>query len=217
MDFGLYIFFALASCFVGSIVLALAGHRWINFLYDRNEKILSFPDTRKERGRFRPFLLATAFCFAGLRCLFIASSGSELFFLLFASVLLLLMTATDFEQYCLFDAMMLPFALGGAAMTLLAYGGWDHWIAAAVGGAVFLLLAILSRGALGGGDVKLIAALGLWFGSDGLFFISMVGIIFGGLAAFLLLLLGLKKRKSAFAYGPYFALTALALLLLKSM
>ena len=43
------------------------------------------------------------------------------------------------------------------------------------------------------------------------------GIVLGGLAALLLMLLRLKKRKSAFAYGPYFALTALTLFLMRSV
>lgn len=86
-----------------------------------------------------------------------------------------------------------------------------------MGGAVFLVLAILSRGALGGGDVKLIASLGLWLGTDALLFVTMAGIVLGGLAALLLMLLRLKKRKSAFAYGPYFALTTLALFLMRSV
>lgn len=125
------------------------------------------------------------------------------------------MTATDFEQYCLFDAMMLPFAAGGLLLQLPRLT--DHLLAAAVGGAVFLVLAILSRGALGGGDVKLIASLGLWLGTDALLFVTMAGIVLGGLAALLLMLLRLKKRKSAFAYGPYFALTTLALFLMRSV
>lgn len=81
---------------------------------------------------------------------------------------------------------------------------------------MFLLLGILSRGALGGGDIKLIACLGLWLGTDALIFVAVAGSIFGGLSA-LVLLLGKKKRKSAFAYGPYFTLTTLALLLIRGL
>ena len=156
--------------------------------------------------------------FSAARAVYIASSPVELFFLLFASAFLLLMTATDFEQYCLFDAMMLPFAAGGLLLSLIQLPFLtDRLIAAAAGGAAFLVLAILSRGALGGGDVKLIAALGLWLGRDALLFVTMAGIVFGGLSALLLMLLRLKKRKSAFAYGPYFALTALALFMMRSV
>lgn len=45
----------------------------------------------------------------------------------------------------------------------------------------------------------------------------MIGIILGGLVALLLLLTGKKKRKSAFAYGPYFALTTVALFLIRGL
>lgn len=208
----------------GALVLFLTflvsrfGSRWIDALYETHRDILTFPAALKERERFRLWLLPLAFFLCGTRAVYIASSPVELLFLLFASALLLLMTATDFEQYCLFDAMMIPFAAGGLILSLIQLPLLtDHLIAAAAGGAAFLVLAILSRGALGGGDVKLIAALGLWLGTDALLFVTMAGIIFGGLSALLLMLLRLKKRKSAFAYGPYFALTALALFMLRSV
>ena len=82
---------------------------------------------------------------------------------------------------------------------------------------LFLIIAILSRGALGGGDIKLIACLGLWMGTKTLFFIGMFGILFGGISALIMLLLGIKSRKSAFAYGPYFAIPAIALLLIRGL
>ena len=194
------------------------GSHWIGSLYETHRDILTFPAAVKERGRFRLWLLPLAFFLCGARAVYIASSPVELFFLLFASAFLLLMIATDFEQYCLFDAMMLPFAAGGLLLSLIQLPFLtDRLIAAAAGGAAFLVLAILSRGALGGGDVKLIASLGLWLGTESLLFVTMAGIIFGGLSALLLMLLRLKKRKSAFAYGPYFALTALALFLMRSV
>ena len=80
-----------------------------------------------------------------------------------------------------------------------------------------LVLALAIPGAFGGGDIKLIACLGLWLGTDALFAVSMIGIILGGLVALLLLLTGKKKRKSAFAYGPYFALTTVALFLIRGL
>ena len=65
---------------------------------------------------------------------------------------------------------------------------------------------------VGGGDVKLIATLGLWLGFD-LLNIVIYGTIFGGLAAILMILTKQKDRSSYFAYDPYFALTAIYFLL----
>ncbi len=77
-----------------------------------------------------------------------------------------------------------------------------------VGGIAFLLLAILGRGALGMGDVKFIAAVGALLGYPLILYSMFWGIMFGGLAAFLLLATKRAGRKDSFAYGPYLALGA---------
>ena len=50
-----------------------------------------------------------------------------------------------------------------------------------------------------------------------LVFVAAAGTVLGGAAALVLLLTGQKSRKSAFAYGPYFTLTALALMLVRGL
>ena len=120
------------------------------------------------------------------------------------------MTITDLEQYMLFDAITLPFAIIGVLyawqtdLSLL-----NHVTAALIGGGIFLLLATLSKGALGGGDVKLIAALGLWFGAEKLLEVVLCGAIAGGISALLMILSKKKDRKSYLAYGPYFTIMAI--------
>ena len=123
------------------------------------------------------------------------------------------MTFTDFEQYMLFDAMTFPLAALGAAYAWQNSTLQENFLAALVGGGVFLLLAIISQGSLGGGDVKLIAALGFWLGAEKLLNVVLVGTITGGLAAILMILAKKKTRKSYFAYGPYFTLGAIYFLL----
>lgn len=207
----------------GALLLALSfffgkyGSLWIDRLYLKNHSILSFPDAVGSRARYRVKLLTLLFFLTGIR-LFFVSQGIILVLSLALCGLLLLIIATDFEQYCIFDEMMIPLALGG--MVLCAWYRpffWDHALAAAAGGVIFLVIGLISRGALGGGDIKLIASLGLWLGTDALFAVSLIGIILGGLVALLLLLTGKKKRKSAFAYGPYFALTTIALFLIRGI
>ena len=108
-----------AAVLLMTFLLHRFGNTWIDRLYASHRDILTFPLAVKERGRLRRFLLPLAFLFCGARAVYIASSPVELFFLLFAAAFLLLMTATDFEQYCLFDAMMLPFAAGGLLLSPL--------------------------------------------------------------------------------------------------
>jgi leader peptidase (prepilin peptidase)/N-methyltransferase len=44
----------------------------------------------------------------------------------------------------------------------------------------FLLISILTRGGIGGGDIKLIALIGLWVGTAQLETIAIAGIVLGG-------------------------------------
>ncbi len=75
-----------------------------------------------------------------------------------------------------------------------------------IGGSLFLLIALIGRGAMGMGDVKLAAALGALVGFPAIVPALMVGIIAGGVAALVLLLTRRVGRKDYIAYGPYLAL-----------
>ena len=146
-------YFYLFLIAVLSVVVSLGGSRWIERLYRKNKDILTFPDDVVSRGRWRPYLLGIAFLACGVRFFFL-TSGLPLVFMLYAAALLLLMTATDFEQYCLFDEMMIPFALGGMVLCAMYRTlFWDHLLAAVAGGAIFFIIGLVSRGALGGGDI----------------------------------------------------------------
>jgi len=88
---------------------------------------------------------------------------------------------------------------------------------AAIGGGIglglFLLIALLSRGGMGWGDVKMAALIGLVTGYPLIFVALVLAIILGGLVAVILLLFKKKGRKEGIAYGPYLSLAAIATLL----
>jgi Flp pilus assembly protein protease CpaA len=77
-----------------------------------------------------------------------------------------------------------------------------------VGGGLFLLLALLRRGALGAGDVKLAAVLGTVVGLPLVLPALLSGALAGGLAALLLLATRRVGRRDYMAYGPYLSLGA---------
>ena len=115
---------------------------------------------------------------------------------------MVLYTWTDLEQRVIFDRMLIPFAvIGLISVPLLDRVLTDHLMAAAVGG-------------IGGGDIKLVAALGLWLGSDMLMTVVIAGIELGGMAALIMLATGKRKKGDFFAYGPYFTISALLFTLL---
>ncbi len=78
-----------------------------------------------------------------------------------------------------------------------------------LGGALFLFLAVVSRGGMGGGDIKLVTVLGFWFGWGQLLLLLFLAFLSGGLLGGLLLALGLKKRKDGIPFGPFLVFAAL--------
>ena len=186
-------------------VLTFAISKIIDELYKKFSAELSFPAEIQQRSRFRKIFL-----FAGI---FLLEMFLQNFYSITAAIFLLVVIVTDFEQQIIFDRILFPFALLGIFSTVQQnFLLTNHLLAAAVGGGFFLLLAILTNG-IGGGDIKLIACLGLWFGTEKLFWIVICGMIFAGLAALILILFGKVDRKSYLAYAPYFALTAIYFLI----
>lgn len=71
------------------------------------------------------------------------------------------------------------------------------------GGLLFLLIALVSNGAMGGGDIKLIAALGLILGLKKTVLNILLSFIIGAAVSLYLLLSGRKGRKDAIPFGPF--------------
>ena len=115
----------------------------------------------------------------------------------------------DYRFQFIFDDSLLPLLVVGLVATpWLPFSIWQR-LAAGVGAFVVLAaLAILGRGALGGGDVKMMAVLGLWFGVNGIITATSVGFIIGGIAAIVMLLLKVHGRKDFFAFGPFLIIGA---------
>jgi leader peptidase (prepilin peptidase) / N-methyltransferase len=94
----------------------------------------------------------------------------------------------------------------------------DHGIInALIGGAVgfvFLLIpAIISRGGMGFGDVKMAALIGFVTGFPEVFVAVLGGIVLGGLAAIFLLITRIKKRKEVIPFGPFLSLATIVTLI----
>jgi len=86
-------------------------------------------------------------------------------------------------------------------------------IGGAVGFVLLLIVALVFRGGMGWGDVKLVGLIGLVTGFPLVFVALFMGVILGGLVAGILLLLKIKKRKEPIPFGPFLSLGATATLL----
>ena len=201
--------------FLLSFVCTIAGSLWIDKLYrqEKDDSLFSFPDRITKRAKFRKPLLFFLLLFCFGKAWYSVPTPTVLYYTA-AIAFLSFITITDFEQYVIFDSMLLPLAALGLCYTVHQQLSLTEHLTAGLGaGLLFLLLTILTKGAIGGGDIKLIAALGIWLGIRPLLSVIMFGFLAGGAAALFLLITKQKKRQDYFAYGPYFALSGIAVLL----
>lgn len=76
-------------------------------------------------------------------------------------------------------------------------------IGMAVGGGIFLVIAVVTNGAVGGGDIKLMAMLGLFLGWKMILFVTLASFIVGGIVSVMLLIFKIKSRKDIIPFAPF--------------
>lgn len=121
---------------------------------------------------------------------------------------LIAITGIDLSHQIIPDAITLPGIPAGVAANLAT--GRVTWLESllgiAVGGGIFLVIILASRGGMGGGDMKLGAMLGAFLGWKLGLLALLLGVLTGGIVALCLLALGRKGRKEAIPFGPFLAL-----------
>ncbi|HAP66403.1 MAG TPA: prepilin peptidase [Nitrospinae bacterium] len=78
-----------------------------------------------------------------------------------------------------------------------------------IGGGLFYAIAILSRGGMGGGDIKLIAMVGSFLGWKNVLLTIFLGSFFGSIVGIVLIILKKKNRKDMVPFGPFLSLGAI--------
>jgi leader peptidase (prepilin peptidase) / N-methyltransferase len=135
---------------------------------------------------------------------------------LFAAVLVVL-AAIDFETRLRPNRIVLPSA-GIVLAIQLARGPGDarEWLIAAAGaGAFFLVPALLTRGAIGMGDVKLAALMGVALGSHVVVALEIACLAVFPFALYILIRRGRAvARTTALPFGPFMVAGALIALFL---
>jgi len=134
-----------------------------------------------------------------------------LFGLLFVS-LLIIITVSDLAYQLIPNKVLLPFMLLFLVLRFFyPYGEtsyWEHLIGMASGFLFFLILAVISRGGVGGGDIKLFAVIGLFLPPVLLVLTIFFSSAFGALFGVVQLIRRRASRGSMIAFGPFIALGA---------
>ena len=101
-------------------------------------------------------------------------------------------------------AALLALAVCGAVSVLLSPADWlPHIIGALCVSVPMFLLCLVIDGAFGGGDIKLMAAAGLFLGWQNTLLAMFFGIVFGGVYGIYLLAAKKAGKKDHFAFGPF--------------
>ena len=140
---------------------------------------------------------------------------AEFFYFAAMTAILIIITMIDFDQQIIPDGLIIALGILGAmylfTVQLPQYGArslLQNAIGFTVSGLFFLLIAVVSNGGMGGGDIKLMAVLGLWFGWQKLIVLMFLTFIIGAIVSIFLLLLKRKKMKDGIPFGPFIALAA---------
>jgi prepilin signal peptidase PulO-like enzyme (type II secretory pathway) len=128
---------------------------------------------------------------------------------------LLVCTGTDLIEYRVPNVVTYPgTVLALAAAALYPDGNvLNAVLAALTGGLIFLAMAIVTRGGIGLGDVKLAMLIGAALGFPGGYQALVAGVMAGGIVILLLFVTGVVSRRQAVPYAPFLALSAVAVVL----
>ncbi len=104
-----------------------------------------------------------------------------------------------------------PFTLFAADISspLLRVGLINSLIGLFLGGGLFYLIAVLSRGGMGGGDIKMMAMVGAFMGWKSVLLTTFLGSLTGSIVGIFLMLVKGKSRKMKIPFGPFLAFGAI--------
>jgi len=170
--------------------------------------------------------LATGLIFALLYWHF--GLSAQLGVMILYACLFIIIFVIDLEQGLILNKVVYPGMVVALLLSLLPHS-WlteETWLttviqpsiaSAAIGGAIgfviFLLIALISRGGMGWGDVKLAALIGLATGFPLVFVAIIMGAILGGVVAVALMIARKRNRRQTIPFGPFLAVAAMVTLL----
>ena len=122
---------------------------------------------------------------------------------------LVIITVVDIKHQIIPDVITLPGLALGLAAGSYSIGYANSFMGFLLGCGLFYLLAILSNGGMGGGDIKYIAAAGAFVGWQKVLLIIFIGAVLGTFVGLFQIGFQKKTRKNIIPFGPLLALATL--------
>ncbi|KON86883.1 prepilin peptidase [Sporosarcina globispora] len=125
--------------------------------------------------------------------------------------LMVIIFVSDFKYMIIPDKVLLFFAaiLIAERIFIPLSPWWDSVAGTALGFFLLLLIAVISKGGMGGGDIKLYAVIGIALGVKlvflSFFLATLLGAVLGGLG----MLLGIMQKGKPIPFGPFIGIGTL--------
>ncbi len=160
--------------------------------------------------------------------------GIELALVLFYFCIFLVIFFIDIEHHLILNKVVYPSAATALVISIfLPYLdfapsivinehfmnlGWSSGIVSSlIGGlagfVIFTIIALISRGGMGEGDIKMVGLIGLIVGYPLIFVPLVIAIVIGGIVALIMIIARIKSRKQSIAFGPFLAIGAMGAVL----
>lgn len=170
----------------------------------------------RQSGKIKLNYKFTVIAFPALLVLIIWRNGINLEciwdFLLLSTMLLV--AQTDYYTYKIPDELVVVALIISIMMIITCGAGIiDKIIGFFLISTILLILAMLLPGAIGGGDVKLMAATGLYLGIKGILVAAIIGSILAGFSTTIGIFSKCYGRKTKIAMAPFYGLGILLVLL----
>jgi len=124
------------------------------------------------------------------------------------TVILVSSAFIDLDEGIIPDVITIPGVVLGLVVSFVTIGFFPAlWGALAFGGVLFLV-AVISKGGMGGGDIKLAAVIGAFTGIPGAIITLLLSSFLGAVFGITLMALGKAGRKTPVKFGPFLAVAA---------
>ena len=219
-NIGFYLIAAIIGLAVGQFV------DWISKRLPENKKVFSMDILREYKVNFKPnyiLMLVTSAIYVGLVYKFgiqdkIIANLTLLKYLILTPMLLSAFVI-DYKLRIIPNRLNLTMFEVGIVIAFL-YGisnvsiTLDMLLGMIAGGGIFLIIMLIGgllygKQAMGFGDIKLMTALGLYFGLTNITIISVIAFLIGAIFAIVLLVTKRKEASEYMPFGPFIVIASL--------
>lgn len=218
-----YISFGIFGMFIGQFL------EWANMRLSEHKKVFTKQIFKEYKNKIKPnyklmFIMAIIYIallfFYGINKKFI--NNLNLLKYLVLTPMLLSAFIIDYKIQIIPNRLNLTIFETGLIFTFIAgisniNLAKDAIIGMLIGGGIFLLITVIGgliagKEAMGFGDVKFMAALGLYFGIAGTIFVTLIAFLIAAIISVILLITKIKKTNEYIPFGPFIVIACFSVI-----